>query len=132
MTTPNGRDLDVELARLMGWVWKLLPNGRVFRPADWDNGMVVRDATEADPIHANETCWYLPEYHRSLDALFAPGGPVEFARSKGWWVAIEDAGDGWQATISKRQDSYEYGPMLPDPASALATALYEAFKEMER
>lgn len=110
MTTTN--DLNVGLARLMGWT-EIDPRPSAALP----NGI----GRAPDQNHHG-----IPDYCGSLDSLFAPGGPVEYARDKEWRIDLHDYGADWQAQIEGHPQGYKYGPALPDPAEALATALHEA------
>jgi len=112
MTTPTGRDLDVELARLMGWT-KIDLGG------------------DGEPVGnpPGEFGWKksIPAYRTSLDALFAPGGPVEYARNKGLRFSLDWSPDlQYEGAIFRDREGlvmrYAAGP-----AEALATALHEAF-----
>ena len=97
MTTNN--DLNVGLARLIGYSVK---------GEWWYDG------------HKQEA----PPFYRSLDALFAPGGPVEYAWNKGMAVELSNWTQGWLATVG--QDA-RGNQMRPTAAEALAAALHEAF-----
>ena len=146
MTTPTGRDLDGGLARQMGLELREMP--AFHSPADAT--VVAAEASleqpewfildcgpehpprEAGPVGQAapwwphyRLCWRaVPEYHRSLDALFAPGGPVEYAWNKGMAVELSNWTQGWLATVG--QDG-RGNQMRPTAAEALATALHEAF-----
>jgi hypothetical protein len=75
-------------------------------------------------------------FTESLDALFAPGGPVEKCRERGWGMRLDDAGvAGWEAggygpcPDCKDCDSYDsFDLTAPTAALALAEACYKVLK----
>ena len=111
MTTNN--DLNVGLARLMG------------REVEIQTATEVRAGGEPRPV------WWpvnLPNWAGSLDALFAPGGPVEYARSKGIECRVHAQRDGrYRASATTPRGFLRQPIFATDPAEALATALHEAF-----
>ena len=109
MHTPTGRDLDHAIALGMGWTVKgSNPPGTIY---------IDRDGHKA----------YAMGWHASLDALFAPGGPVEYARNKGlrFTFAWVPDFDGYEVAVFRNRDLLIEGGW-DDPAEALATALHEA------
>jgi len=123
-------DLNAGLARLMGFdyaqtsdeisdepLYRVVgPDGQPLTDARW---WVSREFAN----HA------IPPFSRSLDALFAPGGPVEYATSKGMSVTLHTNGGEWRATV-EQFGVIDLGlHVFPDPAEALATALHEALSK---
>lgn len=116
MTTPTDHDLNVSLARLMGR--DVMVKMSFFNPVTAPDG---------------HTIWpdrLVPDYRGSLDALFAPGGPVEYAQDKhGFNVVLTSNGGTYEAEVLRST----WAPVLDEPivkdspAEALATALHEAF-----
>lgn len=115
MTTTD--DLNVSLARLMG-----------YRESE-DHGGWTQLAVGDEPRDRRQDAtrlYRLPDWAGSLDALFAPGGPVEYANSKGLrvWLVVDG---GAVARIMRNIWSKPIRVACADPAEALATALHEAF-----
>jgi hypothetical protein len=78
-----------------------------------------------------ETSRYVPvPYTESLDALFAPGGPVSKCRERGL-MAVDVASDGetYTATITRYVSAaFWHTAEASTPAMALAEACYKALK----
>jgi hypothetical protein len=131
MTAPTGRELNMELALMLGARFEESPDETNDEPIYrlvWADGSPVGGGGRWWVARAL-ACRDVPAYSSSLDALFGAGGPVEYARGKGMWVLLEDSGEGWVAVLSTGA-SIGHCATLPDPAAALATAIYEALKEM--
>lgn len=82
----------------------------------------------------SEYCYVvLDEYTESLDALFAPGGPVEKCREAGMTVAIAERFDGtYVGTVdvwgTDGDLDHDFDVEAPTPARALAEACYLALR----
>jgi hypothetical protein len=69
---------------------------------------------------------YEASFTTSLDALFAPGGPVEKCREQGWRVLIESGADTYGCVLHNEDNRAVSG--LGAPSLALAEACYKALK----
>lgn len=70
----------------------------------------------------------LPDFARSLDACFGPGGPVEYAKAMGWGIELDRYVAQWGAAFildqgGARQFAYRYDD---NPARALCLAFLAA------
>jgi hypothetical protein len=71
-----------------------------------------------------------PRYTESLDALFAPGGPVALCRERGWNFVLFDLDVEGEpsASLSHRDRGQSDWTSGDSPALALAEACYKALK----
>ena len=71
---------------------------------------------------------YEASFTTSLDALFAPGGPVEKCREQGFSLAVLSGpyAEGWQADMMALPGLSHKVESAATPALALATACYQA------
>lgn len=60
----------------------------------------------------------LPPYATSLDACFGPGGPVEYAKARGWRLELVDTDLGWKAILW-----YADEPIADEFGDTLAAAI---------
>lgn len=124
---------DAELSAAVALACGLNPREmEFFVGGDDDNPNSIGNRWVCDPIEGWETLrgWApLPRFATSLDACFGPGGPVEYAKSKDWYVdLVWNSGDDWNAQFVAETgvgDAFD-----PNPARALCIAFLAAVKAM--
>lgn len=74
----------------------------------------------------------IPHFESSLDACFAPGGPVERLREDGWGLKLGSAVHGrWYTTLTRSRDGTHrhVGDSGDRPAEAVCRAFLTAVSE---